>query len=79
MAEEIKEKEVICPEFNFYLVTIELSDEDVNGKVKKRKEFHLVDATGPTEIDKKVAEEMNGTLSEWKIVNIQLSKINCVY
>lgn len=76
---ETKEREVMEPEFSFYQVTIELADEDENGKVKKRKEVHLVDAISPTEIDSKVAEEMKGTLGEWKIVAIQQSKIAIVY
>lgn len=76
-----KEKiEVLEPEHGFYQVTIEIATEDEEtGKVKKVKEVHLVDGVNPTDVETKVAENMDGTMYEWKIVSMAVSKIQQVY
>lgn len=76
---EKEERTAMEPEFNFYQVVIEKADEDENGKLKKVKEVHLVDGVNCTDVEKKVSEEMDGTLSDWKIVSMQQSKICVVY
>lgn len=64
----------------FYSVTVEIQEEDLDtGKLKKIKEEHLVDGSNCTEVEKKVKEQMEGTMSEWKIVKCQTSKITVVY
>ena len=64
----------------FWNVTVEIQEEDPDtGKIKKIKEEHLVDGVSCTEVEKKVREEMDGTMSEWKIVKCQQSKICVVY
>lgn len=77
---EIKENTVMEPANVFFQVVIEIMMEDENsGKLKKAKEVHLVDAETVGHAEQKVAEEMKGTLSEWKIVSVQQSKISIVY
>lgn len=64
----------------FYSVTVEIQEEDMDtGKIKKVKEEHLVDGSNVTEVEKKVKDQMDGTMSEWKIVKCQTSKISVVY
>lgn len=47
--------------------------------VKKVKEVHLIDAKDPKEVQDKVVKEMEGSIYEWKIASIKLSKISVVY
>lgn len=63
----------------FYLVTIQETEINEKGKEKKIKTYQLVDAVSPTEVEKKVGKEMEGSVLEWEIVSIVVSKINAVY
>ena len=68
------------PEFKFHTATVEIEQEDgETGKIKKIKEEYLVDARNPTEVETKVKDWMDGTMYEWHITKIQVSKINAVY
>lgn len=68
------------PESKFYQVSVIVMTEDMEtGKVKKVKETHLVDAVSPTDVEAKVAEEMKGTMWEWSIDSMKVSKVNAVY
>lgn len=79
MSEKV-EVDVLEPQYGFYEVTVEIETEDSEtGKVKKVKEVHLIDAANVTDVETKVAEEMNGTMWEWKISSVKQSKINYVY
>lgn len=79
MSEKV-EVEVLEPQYGFFEVQVEIATEDSEtGKVKKVKEIHLVDGINPTDCEKKVCQEMNGTMWEWKIVSIKVSKIQFVY
>ena len=75
----MEENEVLEPQYGFWEVTIVVSSEDDNGKVKKTKEVHLVDSQDPTGVQAKVLEEMKGTMWEWSIESCKRSKINYVY
>lgn len=77
--EENEVKEVLEPQYGFFEVTIVTEQEDDNGKVKKIKEVHLVDATCVTDVEKKVADEMKGTMWDWKIAQVRQSKISLCY
>ncbi len=59
-------------------MTVEIKEEDENGKIKKIKEEHLVDGRF-NDVKTKVEEYMKGTMAEWKIVKCQTSKIIVVY
>lgn len=77
---EKEELEVLEPQHGFYQVVVEVATEDSEtGKVKKVKEVHLVDGVNPTDVEAKVAQEMEGTMWEWKITSMNVSKIQLVY
>ena len=64
----------------FYTATITYSSEDSNGKVKKIKETHLVDAVDPSDVQNKVIKVMDQELvDEYEITQISLSNIMYVY
>lgn len=77
MNTEIKKK---TPDNKFYQVNVVVMTEDMEtGKVKKTKEIHMVDAVSPTDVETKVAAEMDGTMWEWYIDSMKVSKVNAVY
>ena len=64
----------------FYTATISFTQEDSNGKVKKVKETHLVDAVDPADVQAKVIKAMNDELlDEYEITQISLSNVMYVY
>lgn len=63
----------------FFTVTIQVESENDRGKVKKIKEIHLVEGVSPTNVEAKVGKEMEGTIFNWEIVKIEISKISIVY
>lgn len=70
----------LTPQYGFFAVTVEIEEEDSEtGKIKKTKEEHLVDGKNVTDVESKVAKEMDGVISPWKIVKCQTSKIIAVY
>ena len=75
----MEENEVLEPQYGFWEVQIVVSQEDENGKVKKTKEVHLVDAQDPQQVQQKVLEEMKGTMWEWNIDSCKRSKVTVIY
>lgn len=67
------------PKDKYWLVNIQLINEDENGKIKKSKEVHLVDAFDVVGVEKKVKEMMDGETRDWTIVSINKSGIIEVY
>lgn len=64
----------------FYQCTVLIEGENPdNGKPKKYKEVHLVEATNPTSAEKKITDQMSGTMFSWRIVTMAESKIQFVY
>lgn len=77
---ENNETKKLRPTYGYYQVTVVINMEDPEtGKAKKQKEIHLVDAVNPTDAEKKIAAEMDGTMWEWEITNMSRSKIQVVY
>lgn len=77
---EKTEVEVLEPQYGFFLCTVEIATEDAEtGKVKKVKEVHLVDAINVSDAHEKIAQEMAGTMWEWKVVSANASRIQMVY
>lgn len=71
---------IMQPINKFYAATITYSQEDPNGKVKKVKETHLVDAVDPADVQTKVIKAMNDELiDDYEITQISLSNIMYVY
>lgn len=78
MSEETTNK--FQPNHGFFQVTIVVNAEDPeSGKEKKQKEIHLVDAVSPSDVETKVAKEMEGTMWEWEITEMKRSKIQIIY
>ena len=68
------------PVNKFYTATISFTQEEPNGKIKKVKETHLVDAIDPSDVQKKVTEVMDQELvDEYEMTQISLSNIMFVY
>lgn len=67
------------PKDKYWLVNIQLINEDENGKIKKSKEAHLVDAFDVVGVEKKVKDMMEGETRDWTIVSISKSGIIEVY
>jgi len=64
----------------FYLCTVQIDGENPdNGKPKKYKEIHLVEGTTPTSVERKLTEQMAGTMYEWRITSMKESNIQFVY
>ena len=64
----------------FYTATISFTQEDSNGKIKKVKETHLVDAVDPADVQAKVIKAMDDELiDEYEITQIALSNVVYVY
>ena len=81
-AEQVNLSDPIAPAEGcaFYTVALEiLTEDEASGKVKKAKEEHLVEGHDCTEVEEKVRKEMAGTMGDWKITNLKVSKILCVY
>ena len=69
----------MVPKDKYWLVNIQLINEDENGKIKKLKEVHLVDAFDVVGVEKKVKETMDGETRDWSIISINKSPIIDVY
>lgn len=67
------------PQQTFYQVVVEIDTENEKGGVKKLKETHLVDAASPTDVEIKVTQMMDGTMYDWRILSMSISKISVVY
>lgn len=72
--------EMLQPKDKFYLCTVVIDGENPdNGKPKKTKEIHLVDACCPTEAEAKIKKVMDGTIFPWRIEKMAENKIQFVY
>jgi len=62
-------------ENQYYKAAVKVEYEDNKGRVKFRKEEYLVSAISPTDVEAKVVKEMEGSMGEFEIVSIVLTKI----
>lgn len=73
------------PENGYWSVSIQIIYTDDKGKMKKRKEYHLVDAFNMAEMLNKVDKVMTAmydgdeTVIEWKIVKVGQTSVMTVY
>jgi hypothetical protein len=67
------------PKDKYWLVNLQILEEDDKGKIKRTKETHLVDAFDVVGVEKKVKEMMEGETRDWTIQSIQRSPIIEVY
>lgn len=63
----------------FYTVTVCITTEDEKGKLKKKHENYLVDAADTNMAERNTFKLMEGTLDDWEIIGINLSKIQEVF
>lgn len=67
------------PQEKYWLVNLQIIDEDDKGKITKKKEVHLVDAADVVGVENKVKEIMEGETRDWSILSIARSPIIEVY
>ena len=63
----------------FYDVIVSMIIVDDKGREKKSNEKHLVDASNIVEAEKNVTKLLDGTMSDWEIVSISVSKTKEVW
>lgn len=63
----------------FYDVVVSMIIVDDKGKEKKSNEKYLVDASNIVEAEKNVTKLLDGTMSDWEIVSISVSKTKEVW
>lgn len=54
----------------YYKVIVKVETEDDKGKVKYRKEEYIVNATGPTDVESKITQRLEGLDFEIKSINL---------
>jgi hypothetical protein len=69
----------MMPKEKYWLVNLQIINEDDNGKIKKIKEVHLVDAIDVAAVESKVKEMLEGENRDWSIQSINRSPIIEVY
>lgn len=63
----------------YYEVNVSMELEDDKGRIKKQSVKYLVDAADTTMAEKNTMKLLEGTMFDWEIVGINLSKIREVY
>ena len=63
----------------FYEVVVSMIIVDEKGREKKSNEKYLVDASNIVEAEKNVTKLLDGTMSDWEIVSISVSKTKEVW
>lgn len=69
----------ITAKYNFYDVVVSMIIVDDKGREKKSNEKYLVDASNIVEAEKNVTKLLDGTMSDWEIVSISVSKTKEVW
>ena len=63
----------------FYDIVVSMIIVDDKGREKKSNEKYLVDASNIVEAEKNVTKLLDGTMSDWEIVSISVSKTKVVW
>ena len=63
----------------FYDVVVSMIIVDEKGREKKSNEKYLVDSSNIVEAEKNVTKLLDGTMSDWEIVSISVSKTKEVW
>ena len=69
----------MSPENKFYEVVVCISEEDHKGRIKKNNCKYLIDAADTNQAEKNTMKLMEGTMSDWEIISISVSKIKEIY
>ena len=65
-------------EKQYYKCVVKVEYENDKGQVKVKKEEYLVNAVNATDVEKQIADEMEGAMGDWEVVQISLTKILAV-
>lgn len=63
----------------YYEVLVSIETEDSKGRLKKQSVKYLIDAADTAMAEKNTMKLMEGTLDDWEIIGINLSKIKEVF
>jgi len=69
----------MSPKNKFYDVVVCILEEDNKGRIKKNNNKYLIDAPDTQAAEKNTMKLMEGTMSDWEIISISLSKTKEVY
>lgn len=69
----------MTPKNRFFEVTVRIETENDKGKIKAENIKYLIDAADTNEAEKNTFKLMEGTLDDWEIIGINLSKIKEIY
>ena len=69
----------MSPKNKFYEVSVSMSMEDNKGRIKKQKNKYLIDAADTNQAEKNTMKLLEGTMFDWEIIGINLSKISEIY
>jgi len=69
----------MSPQNKFYEVSVKMNFEDNKGRVKKEVKKYLIDAADTNQAEKNTMKLLKGTMFDWEIVGINLSKICEIY
>ena len=64
---------------NFYDIVVSMIIIDDKGREKKSNEKYLIDASNIVEAEKNLTKLLDGTMSDWEIVSISVSKTKEVW
>ena len=63
----------------FYDIVVSMIIVDEKGREKKSNEKYLIDASNIVEAEKNLTKLLDGTMSDWEIVSISVSKTKEVW
>ena len=69
----------MSPKNKFYDVVVSISTEDNKGRIKKNNVKYLIDAIDTNQAEKHTMKLMEGTLDDWEILSISVSKVKEIY
>ena len=69
----------MSPKNKFYEVSVSMSMEDNKGRIKKQTYKYLIDAPDTNQAEKNTMKLLEGTMFDWEIIGINLSKISEIY
>lgn len=69
----------MSPENKFYEVSVKFEIEDNRGKIKREVKKYLIDAQDIPQAEKNTFKLLEGTMYDWEIISISVSKISEIY
>ena len=69
----------MSPNDKFFEVTVQINTEDSKGRIKRETCKYLIDAPDTAQAERNTYKLMEGTLDDWEIIGINLSRIKEIY